>query len=75
MIFTDAVRAEQFPNRIHWQWRDTFAICIIPLIFLNGYVLESLFGTSVNTAIGDSIFRGILFIVVCALYKRMLIEH
>ncbi|AMW79690.1 CAAX protease [Acinetobacter sp. TGL-Y2] len=75
MTFTDVVRAEHFPTHIHWQWRDTFALCIIPLIFLNGYLLESMFGSSVNTAIGDTVFRGILFIIVCTLYKTMLIEH
>lgn len=75
MTFTDLVRAEQFPTRIDWQWRDTFAICIIPLILLNGYFLEHIFGQSVNVAIGDTVFRGILFVIVCVLYKSMLLEH
>lgn len=75
MTFNHLVRAEQFPKHIHWQYRDTFALCIIPLILLNGYFLEQFFGPSVNTAIGDSVFRGILFIIVCALYKSMLVEH
>lgn len=75
MTFTHLVRAEQFPNRIHWQYRDTFAVCIIPLILLNGYFLEQIFGHSVNVAIGDTVFRGILFIIVCTLYKTMLVEH
>ena len=64
MTFTDLVRAEQFPTRIDWQWRDTFAICIIPLILLNGYFLEHIFGQSVNVAIGDTVFRGILSLFV-----------
>lgn len=75
MTFTHLVRAEQFPNRIHWQYRDTFAVCIIPLILLNGYFLEQIFGHSANVAIGDTVFRGILFIIVCTLYKTMLVEH
>lgn len=75
MTFTHLVRAEQFPNRIHWQYRDTFAVCIIPLILLNGYFLKQIFGHSANVAIGDTVFRGILFIIVCTLYKTMLVEH
>jgi uncharacterized protein len=75
MSFTQQVQAEQFPNKITWQWRDTFAICIIPLILFNGFILEFLFGISVTVALGDSIFRGILFAIVCWLYKDMLYEH
>ncbi|WP_374664612.1 CPBP family intramembrane glutamic endopeptidase [Acinetobacter sp.] len=75
MTFTQLVRAEPFPQTISWQWRDTFALCILPLIFLNGWLLNQFFGVSVNLALGDAVFRGGLFIVVCCLYKSMLIEH
>lgn len=75
MTFTQLVRAEPFPQTISWQWRDTFALCILPLIFLNGWLLNQFFGVSVNLALGDAIFRGGLFIVVCCLYKSMLVEH
>ncbi len=49
--------------------------CIIPLILLNSFVLDQFFGASVQVALGDSIFRGILFIAVCWLYKTMLYTH
>lgn len=75
MTFTQLVRAEQFPKQILWQWRDTFAICIIPLILLNGLVLEYVFGVSVNVAFADTVLRGMLFVMVCWLYKTMLAEH
>ncbi|WP_411691822.1 hypothetical protein [Acinetobacter gandensis] len=75
MTFTQLVRAESFPQHISWQWRDTFALCILPLIFFNSFILEQLFGISVQVALGDSIFRGILFIAICWLYKSMLSMH
>ena len=75
MTFTQLVRAESFPTHITWQWRDTFALCILPLILLNSYVLDQFFGVSAQVALGDSIFRGILFIAVCWLYKMMLYTH
>ena len=75
MTFLQLVRAEHFPRKIIWGWKDSFAVLIIPLILLNGFVLEKWFGIGVNVALGDSIFRGILFIIVCWLYKTMLYEH
>ncbi|MCL6236263.1 CPBP family intramembrane metalloprotease [Acinetobacter sp. ANC 5579] len=75
MTFTLLVRAESFPTHIYWQWRDTFALCILPLILFNSYVLDQFFGVSAQVALGDSIFRGILFIAVCWLYKTMLYTH
>ncbi|WP_168378773.1 CPBP family intramembrane glutamic endopeptidase [Acinetobacter cumulans] len=75
MTFTQLVRAESFPTHISWKWRDTFALCILPLILLNSYVLDQFFGVSAQVALGDSIFRGILFIAVCWLYKTMLYTH
>ncbi|WP_180085475.1 MULTISPECIES: CPBP family intramembrane glutamic endopeptidase [unclassified Acinetobacter] len=75
MTFTQLVRAESFPTHIYWQWRDTFALCILPLILFNSYVLDQYFGVSAQVALGDSIFRGILFIAVCWLYKTMLYTH
>ena len=75
MTFTQLVRAESFPQHISWQWRDTFALCILPLIFLNSWLLERVFGLSVNAGIGDAVFRGVLFLAVCWLYKTMLFEH
>ena len=75
MTFTQLVRAESFPTHISWQWRDTFALCILPLILLNSYLLDQFFGVSAQVALGDSIFRGILFIAVCWLYKTMLYTH
>ena len=75
MTFTHLVLAESFPQKITWNARDTFAVLIIPLILLNSFVLDQLFGASVQVALGDSIFRGILFIAVCWLYKTMLYTH
>ncbi|UUS57040.1 MULTISPECIES: CPBP family intramembrane glutamic endopeptidase [unclassified Acinetobacter] len=75
MTFTQLVRAESFPTHISWQWRDSFALCILPLILLNSYVLDQFFGVSAQVALGDAIFRGILFIAVCWLYKTMLYTH
>ena len=43
MRFLQRVRAEPFPEKIVWGWKDTFAICIIPLIILNGFILEKIF--------------------------------
>lgn len=37
--------------------------------------MDQLFDASVQVALGDSIFRGILFIAVCWLYKTMLYTH
>lgn len=73
--FIQLVRAEEFPEKITWQWRDSFALLIIPLILFNGYFLEKIFGISANVALGDSLFRGILFALVCYLYKDMLYVH
>ena len=75
MSFIQQVRTENFPETIIWQWRDTFAVLIIPLILLNGFILDRLFGVSVNSSLGDSVFRGILFLIVCYLYKSMLLQH
>ncbi|OTG80838.1 CPBP family intramembrane metalloprotease [Acinetobacter sp. ANC 5054] len=75
MNFTQLVRAESFPQHISWQWRDTFTLCIVPLIFMNSWLMDKFFGLSVNAGIGDSVFRGILFFTVCWLYKTMLFEH
>lgn len=75
MRFLEAVRAEQFPQKIQWQTRDSFAVMIIPLILLNGFLLEHFLGSTIAVALGDSLFRGILFAVVCYLYKDMLISH
>ena len=44
MHFLQRVRAEPFPEKIVWGLKDTFAICIIPLIILNGFILEKIFG-------------------------------
>lgn len=75
MTFTQLVRAESFPQHISWQRRDTFALCILPLVFLNSWLLERVFGLSVNAGMGDAVFRGMLFIAVCWLYRTMLAEH
>ncbi len=75
MTFTQLVRAESFPQHISWQRRDTFALGILPLIFLNSWLLERVFGLSVNAGMGDAVFRGMLFIAVCWLYSAMLAEH
>ena len=75
MRFLQQVRAEPFPEKIVWGWKDTFAICIIPLIILNGFILEKIFGISIAVSLGDTILRGVLFILVCYLYKDMLLTH
>lgn len=48
---------------------------IIPLIILNGFILEKIFGISIAVSLGDTILRGVLFILVCYLYKDMLLTH
>ena len=75
MTFLQLVRADNFPEKIVWSWRDTFAVLIIPMILLNSIFLERILGTNIALGIGDAIFRGALFIIVCLLYKKMLLEH
>lgn len=75
MHFLQKVRAENFPEKIIWGWKDTFAVSILPLIVINGLILEKIFGISIAVSLGDAIFRGLLFISVCYLYKDMLLTH
>ncbi|MEQ1306997.1 CPBP family intramembrane glutamic endopeptidase [Acinetobacter bereziniae] len=75
MHFLQKVRAENFPEKIIWGWKDTFVISILPLIVINGLILEKIFGTSIAVSLGDTILRGVLFILVCYLYKDMLFRH
>lgn len=69
------VHAEAFPQQIQWQYRDTFVLLLIPLIMLNGWLASLLFSQATQIALVDSIFRGGLFLVLCYLYKEMLIRH
>ena len=73
--FLTLVRAEQFPQKIQWNLRDTFAVLLLPFIFLNSYIFQYFHFSHVELGIADSIFRGILFFIVCVLYKTMLYEH
>ncbi|SPL71013.1 CPBP family intramembrane glutamic endopeptidase [Acinetobacter stercoris] len=73
--FVQRVRAENFPEKIVWTMRDTFAILILPFIFLNTYVLSFFNLSQIHIGLADSIFRGVLFVLVCILYKNMLIQH
>ncbi len=73
--FIATVRAENFPQKIQWTRRDTFAVLILPLIFLNSYIFSLLNLSSVHVGLADSIFRGVLFLIVCFLYKNMLVQH
>jgi uncharacterized protein len=75
MKFSKIVQAESFPQTIHWQLRDTFALLMIPLIFINSWLAAKLFVDPVNIAFADSFFRGILFLAICFIYKSMLVEH
>ncbi|KAF1023604.1 MAG: hypothetical protein GAK29_02878 [Acinetobacter bereziniae] len=75
MHFLQKVRAENFPEKIIWGWKDTFAVFILPLILVNGLILEKIFGISIAVSLGDTILRGVLFILVCYLYKDMLFTH
>lgn len=75
MHFLQQVRAEHFPEKIVWGWKDTFAILIIPLIILNGFILEKIFGSLIAVSLGDTVLRALLFILVCFLYKDMLFAH
>ena len=75
MKFQEIVRAENFPNQISWQLKDSFALLLIPLIFINAWLASLIFTDQMNIAIADSFFRGILFLILCFIYKRMLIEH
>ncbi|MQW91198.1 CPBP family intramembrane metalloprotease [Acinetobacter wanghuae] len=75
MKFQEIVRAENFPNQISWQLKDSFALLLIPLIFINAWLASLIFTDQMNIAIADSLFRGILFLILCVIYKRMLTEH
>lgn len=75
MRFIQQVRAESFPTKISWNWRDTFAILIIPLIFMNSFLIQYVSKNILVIGISDAIFRGVLFLLVCYLYKTMLLEH
>ncbi|MFW1753406.1 type II CAAX prenyl endopeptidase Rce1 family protein [Acinetobacter wanghuae] len=75
MKFQEIVRAENFPNQISWQLKDSFALLVIPLIFINAWLASLIFTDQMNIAIADSFFRGILFLILCVIYKSMLIEH
>lgn len=75
MNFPQIVNAEQFPQKIIWKVRDFFAILLIPLIFINGWFSSVLFSDPIDIALADSVFRGILFIAICFIYKKMLSDH
>lgn len=75
MRFINIVRAEHFPEKIVWGRKDSFVICILPLILLNTFIIEKFSTSLVLAALGDSIFRGMLFVWVFYLYKDMLFEH
>lgn len=67
--------AEEFPTNIQFDKRDFFALFIIPLIVLANLVSFYLFENKTTIALVDTISRGILFLVVCFLYKKMLVHH
>ena len=75
MKFPQIVYAESFPQTIKWNFRDTFALLLIPIIFINTCIVGKIFPNIIDVSIADSIFRGILFIAICVLYKTMLVEH
>lgn len=70
-----STNAEQFPTKIQFTLRDYFAMLLIPLIFINGYVFNALFTDKYTVALGDTIGRGVLFIIICILYYQMLKLH
>lgn len=75
MKFQEIVRAENFPSQIRWQLKDSFALLLIPLIFINALLAGLILTDQIDIAIADSFFRGILFLILCFVYKNMLIEH
>lgn len=75
MKFQEIVRAENFPSQIRWQLKDNFALLLIPLIFINAWLAGLILTDQIDIAIADSFFRGILFLILCFIYKNMLIEH
>ncbi|MFW1859742.1 CPBP family intramembrane glutamic endopeptidase [Acinetobacter defluvii] len=73
--FLTLVHAERFPQKIQWNLRDSFAVLLLPFIFLNSLIFQHFHFSHVEMGIADSLFRGILFGMVCVLYKTMLYEH
>ncbi|MBV8326486.1 type II CAAX endopeptidase family protein [Chryseobacterium sp.] len=68
-------RADRFPLQIKIELKDIFAVLLIPMIFLNGYIDGLLQWEGVEFALADSIFRGLLFLIICFIYGKMLKEH
>lgn len=75
MSYLNKVQAEQFPKTIAFGARDYFALLLIPLIMMNGWIAMQLFDEPMHIALIDSMFRGLLFILLCYLYKGMLLKH
>jgi membrane protease YdiL (CAAX protease family) len=66
---------EPFPLKIKLDKRDFFALLIIPLIFLFSFVFSNVSDDKYYIALADTLFRGVLFLIVCKLYSKMLKEH
>ena len=67
--------ADHFPFHIKIELKDIFAVLLIPMIFLNAYISRLFTGVEIELAFADSIFRGILFLLICLIYRKMLGEH
>lgn len=67
--------AEDFPNRVYFEKRDFFALAIIPLIVIINFIGLTLFEDKTTLGLIDTISRGVLFLIVCFIYKTMLINH
>ncbi|CAM1346807.1 CPBP family intramembrane glutamic endopeptidase [Tenacibaculum insulae] len=75
MKFIDNLKltyGENFPNKIKFSLRDLFALLIIPLIAISSLVFMKIFDDKYTMGLADSLFRGLLFIIVCVLYSKLL---
>lgn len=67
--------AERFPLKIKIEFKDIFAVLLIPMIFLNAYIGRFFMNDRVEIAFADSMFRAFLFLLICFIYGKMLREH
>ncbi|MCJ7936334.1 MAG: CPBP family intramembrane metalloprotease [Chryseobacterium sp.] len=67
--------ADHFPLKIKIELKDIFAILLIPMIFLNSYIISFITGDRIELAFADSMFRGFLFFLICLIYGKMLRAH
>lgn len=71
----NTTKAENFPDNISFSKIDWLSLLFIPLIFLNSYIFQFIVNEKQQVALADSLFRGLLFIIIILLYRPALKLH